>query len=218
MTKPLPLRQSSVIQTLAILIGVLATLYFAKDVLIPLAFAVTLTLILTPIVVRLVKMRIPRALAAIVVVGVSIVAAIGMGVVIVNQLIQVLNELPEYQENIHAKVQAMRAPAKGAMARATENVRELGQELSIAQTPVTPPPRSSALGRKTPADLEGPVPVQVVAEPANELQYLRDLTRPFLRPLAMLGIVLILAVFLLIEQDDLRDRLFHLAGLSRMNK
>jgi predicted PurR-regulated permease PerM len=218
MTKPLPLRQSSVIQTLAILIGVLATLYFAKDVLIPLAFAVTFTLILTPIVVRLVKMRIPRAFAAIVVVAVSIVAAVGIGVVLVNQLIQVLNELPQYQENIHAKIQAMRAPSKGAVARATENVRELGHELSTAQTPVTAPPQSSAPGRKTSSDADRPLPVHVVAEPANELEYLRDLTRPFLRPLGMLGIVLILTVFLLIEQDDLRDRLFRLAGLSRMNQ
>jgi hypothetical protein len=59
--------------------------------------------------------------------------------------------------------------------------------------------------------------VQVVAEPTNELAYLTDLTKPFLRPLGIFGIVLIFTVFLLIEQDDLRNRLFRLAGLDRLN-
>ena len=219
MTKPLPLRRSSVIRTLGILIAVLATLYFARDVFIPLAFAVTLTLILTPVVIRLVKMRIPRALAAILVVGISIVAAVGIGVVLFNQLVQVLNELPGYQENIHAKIQALRAPTKGALAKATENVRELGKELSTTPLPIIPPPQQDGTNRRSmPVDPGRPLPVHIVAEPVNELQYLRDLTKPFLGPLGMLGIVLILTVFLLIEQDDLRDRLFRLAGLSRMNQ
>ncbi len=48
--------------------------------------------------------------------------------------------------------------------------------------------------------------MHVVAEPADELQYLRDLTKPFLAPFGTLFIVLIFTIYLLIEQDDLRDR------------
>jgi predicted PurR-regulated permease PerM len=216
-------RGSSSVRTLAILITVLATLYLAREIVIPLAFAITLTLILSPAVARLVKMRVNRALAAVIVVAISIGAAGAIGIVIFNQMVQVLNELPGYQENIHNKIQAMRAPAKGALGRATENVRELGKELSNPQTPVVPPAGQERAGlertvrRNVPPDPSRPLPVQVVTEPVNELQYLRDLTKPFLAPLGALGVVLIFTLFLLIEQHDLRDRLFRLAGLSRMN-
>jgi predicted PurR-regulated permease PerM len=218
MNKALPRRQSRAVPTIAILLAVLATLYFARDVFIPLALAVTLTLILTPAVVWLVKMRMPRALAAVGMVLLTVIAAGGIGFVLFNQLIQVLNQLPEYQQNIHAKIQAMRSPSKGALARATKNIQDLGQELSNPQTPVVPPPQQPASTRRhMPASPDRPLAVRVVAEPSNELQYIRDLTEPFLGPVATLGIVLIFAIFLLIEQDSVRDRLFRLAGLSRMN-
>jgi predicted PurR-regulated permease PerM len=213
-----PRRSSSNLRTLAILAVLIATLYVAREILIPLAFAVTLALILSPVVARLVKMHIGRAFAALIVVVISIGAAGGGGLFIFNQFIQVLNELPVYQENIQNKIQAMRAPAKGALGQATENVRELGKELSNPQTPsVAPPPNNRGTRRNAQPDPGRPLPVQVVAEPASELQYLRDLSRPFLPPVGMLGIVLIFTLFLLIERDDIRDRLFRLAGLSRMN-
>jgi predicted PurR-regulated permease PerM len=211
-------RGSSSLRTLAILIAVIAALYLARDVLIPLAFAVTLTLILSPAVNRLAKLRVRRAIAALIMVAISIGAAGGIGFVIFNELIQVLNELPGYQENIHNKIQAMRAPTKGALLRATENVRELGNELSSTQPPVVAPPQNTRGVRRNAAPEPGrPLPVQIVAEPANELQYLHDLSRPFLAPLGLLGIVLVFTLFLLVEEGDLRDRLFRLAGLGRMN-
>ena len=222
MTKPHLARRSSSLRIPVILIALIGTLYFARDILIPLALAVTLALILTPAVTRLVKLHVGRAFAALAVVVITLVTVGGFGVVIFNQLIQVLDELPGYQENIHNKIQAMRAPAKGPLGRATENVRELGKELSNTQTPVAPPPqqqqqRDQPIRRSAPAEPGRPLPVQIVTEPANELQYLRDLTRPFLAPLGTLGIVIVFTLYLLIEQHDLRDRLFRLAGLSRMN-
>ena len=47
--------------------------------------------------------------------------------------------------------------------------------------------------------------------------YVRDLAEPFLAPLGKFGIVLIFSVFLLIKQNDLRNRLFRLAGLDQLN-
>jgi predicted PurR-regulated permease PerM len=163
-------------------------------------------------------MHFGRAIAALAVVVISVLAAGGIGLVIFNQLIQIVNELPVYQDNIHNKLQAIRAPSKGALGRATENVRELGKELSNAEIPTVEPGAKDAAGRRKPQpEPSGPLAVQVVPEPVTEFQYLRELTQPFLAPLATLGIVLIFTLFLLIEQDDLRNRLFHLAGLNRLN-
>jgi hypothetical protein len=59
--------------------------------------------------------------------------------------------------------------------------------------------------------------VQIIEEPANELEYIRDLVKPFVAPLGVCGIVLIFSVFLLIKQEDFRNRLLRLVGLDQLN-
>jgi len=185
------------------LIAVISVLYLARDVLIPFAFAITLALILTPAVAGLQKIRFGRVLAVTLVMVVTIAAASGIGVLIFNQLVGVANELPKYQQNIHNKLKAMRTPDKGPLGRAAASVKELGKELTNTQAP-------AARGAR-------PQPVQIVEEPANELEYVRDLVKPFLAPLGVFGIVLIFSVFLLIKKEDLRNRLFRLVGLNQLN-
>ncbi len=45
----------------------------------------------------------------------------------------------------------------------------------------------------------------------------KESVKPFLRPLAVFGMVLIFSLYLLIEHHDLRNRLFRLAGLQQIN-
>jgi predicted PurR-regulated permease PerM len=208
MIKPHRLSGSSGVRTTAILIAVISVLYLAREILIPFAFAITLALILTPAVAWLQRRGLGRVPAVALVMTVTIAAAGGIGWVIFNQLVGVANELPKYQQNIHNKLKAMRTPGKGALGRATASVKELGKELTSAQAPTAPPARS---------DRGRPLPVQIVEEPANELEYVRDLAKPFLAPLGVFGIVLIFSVFLLINQNDLRNRLFRLVGLDQLN-
>jgi len=214
-------RRSSGIRITAILIGVIGVLYLAREILIPLAFAITLTLVLTPAVGWLQKLHVRRFPAVLLVMLVSIAVAGSIGYVIFNQLVQVVNDLPSYRENIDNKIKALRAPNKGALGRAAESVKELGKELATAQELPAPPAAPGRTGRtpvNTPvATQANPLPVQVVEAPTNGLMYLRDLTQPFLGPLAILGIVLVFTVFLLVEEADLRNRLFRLAGLNRLN-
>jgi predicted PurR-regulated permease PerM len=195
----------------------IAVLYFARDVLIPLAFAITLTLILSPAVGWLQKLHIRRLPGTLLVMVLFLSIASGIGYVILNQLVEVATELPAYRENIDNKLRALRTPNKGPLGKAAQSVQELGKELT-APAPETPAPAAprTRSGRAS-APATGPVPVQVVPAPANELVYLRDVTKPFLAPLAELGIVLVFTLFLLVEESDLRNRIFRLAGLSRLN-
>ncbi|MBZ5635362.1 MAG: AI-2E family transporter [Acidobacteriia bacterium] len=204
MIKPQP-SGSSGVWTAAILLAVISMLYLAREILIPLAFAIMLALILSPAVARLQMMRVRRVLAVALVMIVTIAAASGVAWVIFNQLIGVANELPRYSQNIQNKLKAMRAPGEGALGQAAASINELATELLSIEAPA-------------PGDRAGrPLPVQVIDEPTNELAYLRNLLGPFLRPLGELGMVLIFSVFLLINQKDLRNRLFRLAGLDRLN-
>ena len=199
----------------AILTGVIAILYLAREILIPLAFAVTLSLVLSPAVGWVQKLHIGRFPAVLGVMLVSITVAGGISYVIFNQMVQVVNDLPSYRENIHNKIKTLRTPNTGALGRAAQSVQELGKELATAQEQPAPQSTQGRAERiNTPAN---PLPVQVMEAPANGLVYVRDLTQPFLGPLAILGIVLVFTIFLLVEQADLRDRLFRLVGLNRLN-
>jgi predicted PurR-regulated permease PerM len=199
----------------AILSGVVVVLYLARDILIPLAFAIILALVLSPAVGWLQKLHFRRFPAVLLVMLVSIAVAGGISYVIFNQLLEVVNELPSYRENIDNKIRALRTPNKGALGRAAQSVEDLGKELATAQeAPPQPPLSGRTAGMNT---RENPLPVQVIEGPANSLIYIRDLTRPVLVPLAILTIVLVFTVFLLVEEADLRNRLFRLAGLNRVN-
>jgi predicted PurR-regulated permease PerM len=203
---------------MAILVAVVAVLYMASTILIPLAFAVTLSLILTPATAWLEKLRVGRVPAALLVMTVAIAGAGAAGWVIFNDLVAVANQLPEYQENIHKKLEAIRAPNTGAVGRAAASVKELGKELASPPASVAPPAALDRAGRRiSPAPASSPLPVQVVEKPANELLYMRDMMQPFLRPLGVFGMVVIFSLFLMVGHNDLRDRLFRLVGVGQLN-
>jgi predicted PurR-regulated permease PerM len=203
---------------MAILVAVVAVLYLASAILIPLAFAVTLSLILTPATAWLEKLRVGRVPAALLVMVIAMAGAGAAGWVIFNDLVAVANQLPEYQENIHKKLEAIRAPHTGAVGRAAASVKELGKELASPPAPVTPPATLDRAGRRVaPVAASSPLPVQVVEKPANELLYMRDMMQPFLRPLGVFGMVVIFSLFLMVGHNDLRDRLFRLVGVGQLN-
>jgi predicted PurR-regulated permease PerM len=218
MIRPSKSPDSSGILNIAILVVVVAVLYLARDLMIPLAFAVTLSLILAPAIAWLVKLGLGRVPAALLAMIMAIAGAGAIGWVIFTDLVDVANQLPEYRENIHKKLEAIRAPSTGAVGRAAASVKELGKELATPPAPVVPPPAADRAGRRTAPNVPSrPLAVQVVETPGNELLYVRDMIQPFLRPLGMAGMVLIFSLFLMIGHNDLRDRLFRVVGVGQLN-
>lgn len=202
----------------AMVVGIGAALYFLREILIPLAFALTLTFLLTPVVVFLQRLRLGRVPAALLTLILFITAAGWSAWAIGNQLVDVVNQLPTYRDNIHAKIQALSLPQK-PLARAAASVKEISQELSSPEnSPAagTAPPRQESK-RNSPAAPQSPVPVQIQQPSASGLSYLRDLSATFLRPIALTGIVIIFTTFMLVEREDLRNRLLRLAGLTQLN-
>jgi predicted PurR-regulated permease PerM len=105
-------RQYPIVLTATVLFGAVAVLYFARDILIPLALAITLALVLSPAVAWLRRLHLPRFAATLLVMFVSLSIAGAVGYVIFNQLLQVVNELASYRENINNKLKTLRAPPK----------------------------------------------------------------------------------------------------------
>ena len=203
---------------MVMLFGAIAVLYFARTILIPLAFAVTLTFILSPVVALLERLRIGRAASVAVTVLVTMAVAGCVGWIIVGQLVDVAEDLPRYRQNINAKMEALRIPTEGPLGLAANSLKEIGNELSSLGAPSAAPglPQRNRKQRTAPSTPAPPLPVEIVPPPANGLDYLRDL-RPVLQPLALLGLVLVFTVFMLIKRFDLRHRLLRLVGLGQIN-
>ncbi len=202
------------------LCGTIAALYFAREILVPLAFALILTFILTPVVALLERCRFGRVPAVAVTVFVALAMACGAGWIIAIQLVDVAEELPMYGQHIHAKMEALRIPTKGPLGLAANSLKEIAREFSTAGAPPSPDPGTPVQTRKqraAPSTPGLPLPVQIVQQPANGLDFLRDLVQPVLRPLGLAGLVLIFAVFMLIKRFDLMHRLLRLAGLGQIN-
>jgi predicted PurR-regulated permease PerM len=170
---------------------------------------------MAPAVLLLQKLHAGRVLSVLTTVMVSVAVAAGIGWIIVNQLVDVANQLPEYRENIQAKIAAFHIPATGPLGRAAESVQEVVRDLASPPGAATPPgsqPRKHAV----PASA-APLPVRVVEGPASGWSRLRDLGGPILAPLARTGMVLIFTVFMLLQREDLRNRLLRLVGLGQLN-
>jgi len=198
--------------------GIIAALYFTREILVPLAFALTLTFLLTPAVTLLERLRIGRVLSVILTVLASMAAAGCVAWVIANQLVDVANQLPSYRQNIHAKIQALHDPGKGPLGRAAQSVKEIGQELSRPDAAATPPASPQIPKQRSAPTVPGPpVPVQVVSDGTHGFTDLRALATPFLAPLGLTGIVIVFTIFMLVKREDLRNRLLRLVGLGQIN-
>ncbi|MEO8028196.1 MAG: AI-2E family transporter [Bryobacteraceae bacterium] len=205
MTQP---QRSSALRTAVLVVAVVVLMYLAKEVLIPLAFAITVSLVLSPAVSFVQKLLVRRFPAALAVMVFALTVSGAVGYVIFNQVLQVVNDLPSYRQNIQHKIRALRRPDAGSLARAAQNVKEISKELA------NPEPQPRPTRQPTVAN---PMPVQVVEPPSNDIASLSGLMHPFWGALAIVLMVIVFAVFLLVEESDLRNRMFRLAGLSRLN-
>jgi predicted PurR-regulated permease PerM len=210
---------SPALNPLVVLAGVILILYFARAVLIPLALALTLNFLLTPMVIWVQKLGLRRVPAVALVMLISISVVGGMGWVVADQLLEVANDLPKYRLHIHNRIEALHFAPDSALGRAAAGVTEIGKGLDTGPTPPNPP--SSLTPQPSPARTvsppPAPVPVQLVTPPASGLQYLSQMLGSALRPLGTAGMVLIFTVFVLITQVDLRNRVLRLAGVAQLN-
>ncbi|HUE20730.1 MAG TPA: AI-2E family transporter [Bryobacteraceae bacterium] len=205
-----------------ILFGTIAALYFAREILVPFAFALILTFLLTPVVGLLEKLRAGRIVSVLTTVAITIALVSGIGWIIANQLVDVANQLPQYRQNIRAKIEAFHVPSTGQVGKAAASVQEVVRELAgpSAASPAplaTPPQARSRKQPNAPPAPQSPVPVRMVQPPTSGWAQLRDLGTPALAVLGRAGMVVIFTVFMLFEREDLRNRFLGLVGLGQLN-
>jgi predicted PurR-regulated permease PerM/methylmalonyl-CoA mutase cobalamin-binding subunit len=205
MKRPEAIAKTSWILTLASIAVVVAALYLAKALLIPLTLAVLLSFMLSPICGWMERWRLGRIPAVLMTAffGFSLLGIVMWLVVL--QLTSLSPRIPEYQHNIEAKFNTVNQYAVTLLSKLTKTAEGMGQNLS-ASTP-TEEPRGT---------LELPFSVRVLTTPASPLQVFGGMYGTLLEVLGSTSIVIVLVIFFLVRREDLRDRFIHLIGKTQI--
>lgn len=206
-----PLENSRLLDLVAAVV-IIAILYFARVVFIPLALALLFSLLLTPPVAFLERIRLPRFLAIIFVVLILAGLLSFMGWKTSRQFIDVMNRIPAYQDTILGKIQSFKGNAGQTLNNASASVKALGKEI-VANAP------GAALTNETDTKFRSlgtspaqPLAVQVVPA-ANPIESLHNI----LGPLGTALLVTVFTLFILLGREDLRNRFIRLAGGGQLN-
>ncbi len=192
---------------------VVAFLYFAKPVLMPLALAGLFAFALSQAVGWLERRRLGRipSVTIVVLVAFSITGAIGW--LVGSQLVTVVNQLPDYRANIRQKLRTLSNPGDGTLGKVSKSLNELNEDISGTQLktpPAAPESLRAPLGSKAAA--KPPVPVEVVHSPSGSAALFGTPLFSILGLLTSFGLVIIFTVFILLQREDLRNRFIRLAA------
>jgi predicted PurR-regulated permease PerM len=182
---------------------IIASLYWAQAVLIPVAISILLTFLLSPVAESLERLGLGRVFSVtlIVILAFSFLAAVGW--VVTLQLTSVANEIPTYRKNIQKKIADIRGAGKGgALEKVQKTAEEVKKELEKKDEPakVQPKPREVVVQGEQSSTF-WPVPLDIA---------------PMFERLASGGLAIALVIFMLIQREDLRNRLIRLIGYRRL--
>ena len=124
---------------------IIAVLYFAREVFIPLSLAILLSFLLAIPCSFLEHLGLKRALASVVVVTVSLSIIVGAGWLLSAQFYDLARQLPRYQEVINVKLRSLKASPHDTVGQFDEMLRQTTQEL---QAPETNQPAQGREGKK----------------------------------------------------------------------
>lgn len=174
--------------------AIVAVLFWGRTVLIPVALAVFLSFVLAPIVARLQRRGLGRTPAVIVTVGLLLLVTLGVGVVVVQQIGQLAETLPNRRETITQKL----LTAKSWFVGDGEN--RFGQLIDEVGQIVSPKKQQNTVVVEQVSPLESQL--ERYASPAAEV-------------LGQAAFTFILTVFMLLKREDLRNRMIWLIGSGR---
>ncbi len=214
--------------TLAVGVVAIAGLYLGREVLVPIALAVLLSFLLAPLASLLRRLYLGRVGSVLL----SVLLAMSIGValfgLIGSQLADLAQQAPQYQSTIEKKVGTIRNFA-------TNNLESVLRQLNprarpgtnaaatvVSPSAVTPDLHQNAPAspaQTTPVGTEAhPMPVEVHQPDPSPMVVAMRIVSPVVGPLATGAIVLIFSIFVLLQREDLRDRMIRLVGSGDLHR
>jgi predicted PurR-regulated permease PerM len=183
--------------TLTTVLVAVAVLSWAERILVPLALAILLAFVLTPVVVALERRGVPRLAAVVSVVLLVVLLFAGVGWVIVRQVDDLSRQLNDKEQNVIKKLSGLTGGDQGAIGQVVGMVHKIGARLR--EGPAAPPAPAAAPGG-------GP----------SFLSWVPKVAEPVIEGIADAVLVVVLTVFILSDREGLRDRLVRLGGKGRL--
>jgi len=180
--------------SLLTLVLVVAVLWAAKAILLPLALGIILAFALTPAVKVFDRYRLPRFAGVTLTMLLALGIVGGIGYVVVDQFAELSTQLTRYTSSMRHKVAELRPGKDATLQQLTRTVDRVTEQLD-----------------DNAADLRRAQPVRVI-EPRSAVQRLRESGGSVFEPIASAIIVLALVAFMLGQREDLRDRFIRLLG------
>jgi len=186
--------------------AVLSLLYVGRNVLIPLTVAMMLSLLIAPLVRRLRRIGLgqtPAVLLAVLTLALVIAGAAG---VLGTQVLRMASSLPHYERTIQQKLHILDEMTVGRFnALTSETSRLIEDHPSNLGANVTSSTNELTSGT-------APIPVELRQPRPSALQIVARVFASIWAPIESTGIVLVVLVFVLLEQEALRDRFIRVAG------
>ncbi|HYD55823.1 MAG TPA: AI-2E family transporter, partial [Burkholderiales bacterium] len=187
---------------LLVLVVATAALYLAREVIIPLALGVLFAFLLLPLVRRFESLRFGRIPSVVLAVALGMSIVVGLGYVAASQAVSLAGKLPEYRENIRAKLKELRSPPKeGSLGKAAKAIKELEAEGNGKGKPAPKPEPEAA----------------PVSFPTTPLELITSYGLPAALLAAVLAIIVVVSALVLLNRYDLRDRIVRLVGERRIH-
>ena len=194
---------------LVIAVIVVTALYVGRDIILPIVLAVILAFVLTPIVNLLRRIRVGRAPAVVITVVSALALMTTLAFVVASQVSQLAADLPRYEVTMQQKAASFQ---EGVLGRISKMAGHLGRQFERASE--TQPSPEEAATETAPR----PMPVEIHAPDPSPLQLAQRFILPALHPLATFAITFVVLVFMLLQREDLRDRVIRLFGSRDLHR
>jgi predicted PurR-regulated permease PerM len=207
-TSSLPRWQRALILLSATVIGVtvIAALYWARSVLIPVALAVFFSFVLSPLVSALQRRHLGRTPSILIVVSFALLLFGALVWVVGWQMTRLAADLPNYSDNIKKKVVALKTGLGGGTVG--QRFGQMTEEIiSVFEGPGQPAPAEPDAERPT-VVVQSKVPSWLSTVP-----YYLGLLVEFA---AQGALAFVLVIFMLLKREDLRNRLIRLTSGGRI--
>ncbi|TWI50310.1 putative PurR-regulated permease PerM [Pseudoduganella flava] len=184
----------------------IAILHFGRGVLQPIVLALVLSLALAPLIRAIGTLGLARVHAIFAALALVFAAVAAAGTVLGAQMLALTAELPQYRAEIRAKLEEVRVLTEQPLARLPADL--LGDE----------PLAGGHDGAATlPAGAVQPVPVEIRTR-ATTQDTLAKAVAVVSGPLGAAGLVLVLLIFILLDHENLRDRIIRLTGQREVSR
>ncbi|MBX9584485.1 MAG: AI-2E family transporter [Gemmataceae bacterium] len=191
-----------VLSAAVVLTVIVAALYWARTIFMPVALAIFLTFVLSPVVAWFQRRGLGRGPSVILTVALSVVVSGGLGVVIAQQVAGLADTLAQPAER--EKLKARLTEAKEAVVGSGESkFGKLVDEVGGVFVP-------------KPAEKSGSPEVVVSAPSPGWMAQVEEYASPALELVGQGAFAFLLTVFMLLKREDLRNRMIRLTGAGKV--